>query len=133
MPNTRRKVSDHKNKLANYRRIRDTVLDAATEADAAVVDGVHDRITLRHLGFDKPIYTHSKYSYVELADRIAKKHQTVIVLTDFDAEGTLANELITVRLEERKVRVCKTCRDTIAKSLKELDITTVEGIYQLII
>jgi hypothetical protein len=58
-------------------------LDAAIDADAAVVDGVHDRETLRRLGFSKPVYTRSKYGYSELADRLAKKFSTVIVLTGF--------------------------------------------------
>jgi len=126
-------ASERKCKLESYRRIKDTILDAAVDADAVVVDGVHDRETLRRLGFSKPIYTRSKYSYSELADRVAKKFSTVIVLTDFDSEGELANLLISKLLEERNVRVCKACRDAIGASLKEVNLTTVEGIYRLII
>jgi hypothetical protein len=79
MPNN---ASERKSKLESYRRIKDTVLDAAIDADAAVVDGVHDRETLRRLGFSKPVYTRSKYSYSEFADRLAKKFSTVIISTD---------------------------------------------------
>ena len=126
-------ASERKSKLDSYRRIKDTVLDAAIDADAAVVDGVHDRETLRRLGFIKPVYTRSKYCYSELADRLAKKFSTVIVLTYFDVEGELANVLISRFLEERNVRVLKTCRNKVGASLKEVDLTTVEGIYRLII
>lgn len=126
-------ASDRKIKLSNYRRIKDTILDATIDVDAVIVDGVHDRITLRHLGFNKPVYTRSKYAYRELADRVAKKFSTALVLTDFDSEGTLANELISKLLEERNVKVCKACREAIAVALREVNITTVEGIYKLMI
>jgi 5S rRNA maturation endonuclease (ribonuclease M5) len=122
-----------RSKFEGYRRIKDCVLDATVEVDAAIVDGVHDRMTLRHLGFSKPVYTRSKYSYRELADRLAKKYSTVIVLTDFDAEGTLANELISRLLEKRNVRVCRACRDAVAAALKKVNVSTIEGIYRLIV
>lgn len=124
---------DRKKKFAIYCKVVDTVLDATVDVDAVVVDGVHDRATLRRIGFIKPVYTRSKYTYTELADRVAKKFQSVAVLTDFDAEGVLANQLITALLEERAVRVCKECRDSIAAALKDVDIATIEGIYRLII
>jgi 5S rRNA maturation endonuclease (ribonuclease M5) len=128
-----KKVSESKRKLENYCKIRNNILDATICADAAVVDGVHDRETLRRLGFSKPVFTRSKYSYSELVDRLAKKFSTVIILTDFDAEGELANVLIGRLLEERNVRVLKACRNTVGVSLKEVNTTTVEGIYKLII
>jgi 5S rRNA maturation endonuclease (ribonuclease M5) len=124
---------NRKKKFASYCKVVDTVLDATADVDAVVVDGVHDRETLRRIGFMKPAYTRSKYTYTELADRVAKKFEAVAVLTDFDAEGDLANQLITALLEERAVKVCKVCRDSIGAALKEVDIATIEGIYRLII
>jgi 5S rRNA maturation endonuclease (ribonuclease M5) len=126
-------ASERKSKFESYRRIKDAILDATISADAAVVDGVHDRETLRRLGFSKPVYTRSKYGFSELADRLAKKFSTVIVLTDFIAEGELTNVLISRFLEERNVTVLKACRNAVGTSLKEVDLTTVEGIYRLII
>jgi hypothetical protein len=67
--------SEERTRLERYRRIREVVLDIDFEVDAAIVDGVHDRETLRHLGFGKPIFTRYKYTYVELADRIARSTQ----------------------------------------------------------
>jgi len=108
-------------------------LDFASDVDVAIVDGVHDRETLRRIGFVKPVFTRSKYPYLQLADRIARKYSSVVILTDFDAEGKLANEILDKLLDERGVRVCKSCRETVEILLKEEKITTIEGIYRLLI
>jgi len=79
----------------------------------AIVDGAHDRKTLRHLGFHNPVFTRSEHSYLELSNKIAKKYRTVVVLTDFDDEGKQANKMISRLLEERNVEVCKSCRETL--------------------
>jgi 5S rRNA maturation endonuclease (ribonuclease M5) len=97
------------------------------------VDGVHDRETLRHLGFVNPIFTRSRYTYIELADRIARRYSRVAVLTDFDNEGKVADEKLSKLLKERKVKVCKSCRKTLEALLKDEKITSIEGIYGLLI
>ena len=99
----------------------------------AIVDGADDKKTLRHLGFDNPVFTRSEHSYLELVDKIAKKYQTVAVLTDFDEEGKLANGKLTRLLLERNIRVCESCRETLGTLLNEENIATIEGIYQLLI
>ncbi len=94
---------------------------------------MHDKKTLRHLGFDNPVFTRSEHPYLELADKIAKRYITVAVLTDFDEEGKLANERLTTLLLERNIKVCGSCRETLETLLKGEGIATIEGIYQSLI
>lgn len=122
-----------KAKLEKYRRIQNVILDIGAEVDVSIVDGADDKKTLRHLGFNKAVFTRSEHSYLELADKISKKYKTVAVLTDFDSEGMLANERLTQLLLERKIKVCMSCRETLGTLLKEESIATIEGIYQLLI
>ncbi len=126
------KTQEEDEKRKKYRRIKDLILEIRSAVDAAVVDGVHDRKTLKHLGFDAPVFTRSELSYIELADIIAKKFSTVAILTDFDEEGKRANETLNRLFEERQIKVCHTCRENLETLLKQEKITTIEGIYGLI-
>jgi hypothetical protein len=54
-------------------------------------------------------------------------------LTDFDDEGKVADEKISKLLKERNVQVCLSCRKTLEALLKDEKITTIEGIYGLLI
>jgi 5S rRNA maturation endonuclease (ribonuclease M5) len=120
-------------KQKKYRKIRDLILEIYSAVDAAVVDGAHDRKTLKHLGFDAPVFTRSELSYVDLADLIAKKFSTVAILTDFDEEGKRANETLNRLFEQRQIKVCHSCRENLEALLKQEKITTIEGIYSLIV
>lgn len=122
-----------KTKLEKYRRIQNVILDIRAEVDIAIVDGADDKKTLKHLGFDNPVFTRSEHSYLVLANKIAKRYKIVAVLTDFDEEGKLANDRLTKLLLERNVQVCTSCRETLETVLKVANLTTVEGIYQLLI
>jgi len=122
-----------KTKLEKYRRIQNAILDIGSEVDVAIVDGADDKKTLKHLGFDGPVFTRSEHTYLELVDKIAKRYKTVAVLTDFDEEGKFADERLAKLLLEKKLKVCRSCRETLGALLKEESIATIEGIYQLLI
>lgn len=122
-----------KPRFGAYRRIREVLLDAAASVDAFIVDGADDRRALRHLGLRNPVFTRSQRPYPALAEAIAKRYRSVAVLTDFDLEGELANQKLTRLLQAKGLRICGTCRETLKTLLAEERITTIEGIYQLLI
>ncbi len=120
-------------KAKKHHRIRERILKINSEVDTAIVDGVHDKKTLKRLGFDAPMFTRSELQYVELADLIAKRFSTVAILTDFDEEGKRANETLNRLFEQRHIKVCHVCRESLETILKEEKIITIEGIYSLIV
>lgn len=99
--------------------------------DAVLVEGAQDEKTLRHLGFKKPIFRCSKRSHNDLVDFIADKFSTIVILTDFDEEGTFLNKRLLTFLEEKGVQVDRFFRKRIFKLLRIVNIFTIEGIYNL--
>lgn len=70
---------------------------------ALVVEGAHDRKTLRFLGCRMPILLCSSYSQETLADIITQKFCNVVILTDFDEQGKLINTKMSKLLERKGI------------------------------
>jgi len=124
--------SQEEAKREKFRKIKDLILEIGSTVDTAVVDGVHDQKTLKHMGFEAPVFTRSELPYIDLADLIAKKFKTVVILTDFDEEGENANRTLSRLLEQKQIKVCRSCRENLEVLLKQEKISTIEGIYGLI-
>jgi len=99
--------------------------------DAVVVEGPHDKKTLKLLGYKKPILICSKPSHNELADLVTKKFSNVVILTDFDEQGTLLNKRLSKLIEKGGVKVDRFYRRRFQKLFKEARISTIEGIYSI--
>jgi 5S rRNA maturation endonuclease (ribonuclease M5) len=103
----------------------------ALYVDAVLVEGMQDEKTLQHLGFKKPILRCSKQPHNDLVDLIADKFSAIVILTDFDEEGTFLNKRFVKLLEEKGVQVDRFYRKRIFKLLRNVNIFTIEGIYNL--
>jgi 5S rRNA maturation endonuclease (ribonuclease M5) len=91
-----------------------TGLDRKYQSLLVVVEGRQDEHALRHFGMKSEIVrTQSRLGRPELVDRIAeiagKEHQ-VLILTDFDREGSEVCGFLQRELELHKVKVLRGLR-----------------------
>jgi len=99
--------------------------------EGVIVEGTHDKKTLRFLGYEGPILTCSRSSLVELVEFAAKRFRKIVVLTDFDEAGEILGKNISGLLTNRKVKVDDFYRRMFRRLLKIARISTIEGIYRL--
>jgi len=127
-----RATNEERQKHEVYRELEELASEMNYYVDAVVVEGPHDKKTLKLLGYKKPILTCSKRSHNDLADLVAEKNSNVVVLTDFDEQGTLLNRKLSKLFEKRGVKVDRFYRRSFQRLLKKLRISTIEGIYSII-
>ena len=118
-------------KYETYRELEALASEMNYTVNAVVVEGPHDKKTLTLLGYKKPILLCSKRSHSDLVDLVAKEYSNVVVLTDFDEEGTSINKRLSQLFEERGVKVDRFYRGRFLKLLKEARVSTIEGIYSI--
>lgn len=114
-----------------YRKLEDRISEMNCTVDAVVVEGLHDKKTLRLLGYNRPILLCSKISNVDLTDLTAKKFSNVAILTDFDEQGRTLNKRLTSLFEQRGLKVARFYRESFQKLLKEAKVATIKGIYRI--
>jgi 5S rRNA maturation endonuclease (ribonuclease M5) len=78
-----------------YKELEELASEMNYNIDAVMVEGPHDKKTLRLLGYKKPILLCSKLLHTELSDLVAKKFSNVVILTDFDKQGNSLNRRLT--------------------------------------
>lgn len=127
-----RVTNEERQKHEVFRELEELASEMNHYVDAVVVEGPHDKKTLKLLGYKKPILTCSKQSHNDLADLVAKKKSNVVILTDFDEQGTLLNRRLSKLFEKRGVKVDRFYRRSFQRLLKKLRISTIEGIYSII-
>ncbi|UCH02538.1 MAG: hypothetical protein JSV20_01755 [Candidatus Bathyarchaeota archaeon] len=114
-----------------YKELENLISKMNYDVDAAIVEGPHDKKTLKLLGYTKPILICSKRSHNELVDLIAKRYPRIVVLTDFDEQGVILNKKLSDLFEKRGVKVDRFYRTKFLKLLKAVRISTIEGIYSI--
>jgi len=124
--------NEERQKHEVFRELEELAFEMNYYVDTVVVEGPHDKKTLKLLGYKKPILTCSKRSHNDLADLVAKKNSNVVILTDFDEQGTLLNRRLSKLFEKRGVKVDRFYRRSFQRLLKKLRISTIEGIYSII-
>ena len=114
-----------------FRELEELSSEMNYNVEAVLVEGPHDKKTLRLLGYKKPVLTCHRLSLSELTDLVAKKFSKVVVLTDFDEEGTFLNKKLSQLLERRGVKVDPFYRRTFQRLLKQARVSTIEGAYRI--
>ncbi len=127
-----RATNEERQKHEVYRELEELASEMNYYVDAVVVEGPHDKKTLKLLGYKKHILTCSKRSHNDLADLVSEKNSNVVVLTDFDEQGTLLNRRLSKLFEKRGVKVDRFYRRSFQRLFKKLRIATIEGIYSII-
>ncbi len=124
--------NEERQKHEVFRELEELASEMNHYVDAVVVEGPHDKKTLKLLGYKKLILTCSKRSYNDLADLVAKKKSNVVILTDFDEQGTLLNRRLSKLFEKRGVKIDRFYRRSFQRLLKRVRISTIEGVYSII-
>ena len=127
-----------KNKDEDWNKLRELYIeleDLAAEmnyaVDAIVVEGPHDKKTVRNLGYKNPIILCSQISKNKLADYAAEKFANIVILTDFDDEGNFLNKKLLTLFERKRLKVSRFYRRKFYKLLRKARMTTIEGIYNI--
>ncbi len=107
--------------------------DAEERVDLIIVEGVRDVEALRALRYENRIEIrgHIGASDHDLARRIARKGNKVLVLMDFDEKGTKIAERISFLLESEGVIVERELRRKFNQMMGVLGVKTIESLDDL--
>lgn len=114
-----------------YKELENLATKMNYSIDSIIVEGSHDKKTLRALGYKKAILVGSKISLIKLANFTAKRFTKMVVLTDFDEEGEIRARKLSRLLANRNIEVKEFYRSRFRKLLKTSKLSTIEGIYRL--
>lgn len=116
-------------------RITELIKEMDVYVEAVIVEGAHDEITLRTLGFKRPIikYAALKVNEAVLVTNIADKYadRVIAVLTDFDSNGEATCKRLTAKLQSLGVKVDSFYRRRLKDLLRPIGINAIESIYSL--
>ena len=120
-------------KIQAYKELEALAVEMNFTIDAIIVEGPHDKKTLKILGFKKPIIkcSRTRLSHIEIADYVSKNFSKITILTDFDEEGRKLNKKLKKHLERKDVKIEELYRRKFWRLLKEVGILTLESIYGL--
>lgn len=101
-----------------------------TYTDLIIVEGPRDLESLISLGFRSniEILSHTGIGDYELAEIIASKYSSVLILTDFDEEGLILNQKFAKILELKGVKVEKNLRKKFRKLMSMICVYTIEAL-----
>jgi len=88
---------------------------ATVKKEAVIVEGKKDYVALEQLGFKNIININKGKALFAVAEDIAMKHRSVIILSDFDRKGKEICAKLTKMLEDRHVKVNKKARRLLKK------------------
>ncbi|HDN63299.1 MAG TPA: hypothetical protein ENF56_04990 [Candidatus Bathyarchaeota archaeon] len=123
---------EERRKLEIYRDLESLAYEMNLTLDAVIVEGSHDKATLKSLGFKIPILQVScGRTFNQIVDDMVEKFKKVAILTDFDEEGERISRKLTELMERGGVKVDSFYRNSFKKLMKEAGLTTLESIYTL--
>lgn len=97
--------------------------------EVVIVEGSRDLDALRRLGFNGHVETYSRVGISD-ADMIERLtiYNNVLILTDFDREGRLLNNMLSNLLERRGVKIEKRLRRAMGRLMAVLGVYAIEAI-----
>ena len=98
-------------------------------SDLAIVEGPHDKKTLRYLGYKGAIIEVSKKTLDDLIKVIEDKYNKIVILTDFDEEGERMKNQLEEGIKDKEVKILTELRKEVKEALAELSVDSIEGIY----
>lgn len=117
-----------------FERIQEVLEDLAERNERApvVVEGERDVRALRALGLEGPIVSlHQGISVFHLCERLARDHEEVVILTDWDARGGQLSRLLREGLAANGVRYDGDLRARLAVLCRK-EIKAVEDLHNLV-
>ena len=104
--------------------------EAHNYVDVILVEGIRDVSSLRSLGCTAEIevLSHTGVSDHELAEEIASKYHSILILTDFDEEGLNLNQRFCSILERTGAKVEVELRRWIARLMARIGVYAIESL-----
>jgi len=104
--------------------------DLHNYVDVVLVEGLRDVESVKALGCvsDIEVLSHSGVNDFDLAEEIAGKFRSVLVLTDFDEEGLNLNHRFTSLLEHTDIRVETGIRRHIGRLMARIGVYAIEAL-----
>jgi len=101
--------------------------------DVVVVEGPRDVESLRRLGYAGEIVTCAATGVndYDLMTEVSTRHSSVLILTDFDQEGTMLNKRFDEILEHEGVKVERGLRRMVGRLTASLGIYAIESVDNL--
>ncbi|MBS7651937.1 MAG: toprim domain-containing protein [Candidatus Bathyarchaeia archaeon] len=107
--------------------------EAEEIVDTVLVEGARDVEALKSLGYRGQIEVISRHeAQIDLAEEVAERCRTVLILSDFDREGRRINREMLLLLESRGVRVEADMRRRIGRLMATLGTRAVEDLDNLV-
>lgn len=89
-------IEVYRGRLERVEELLSELLEAAEKGAIIIVEGKRDVLSLKKLGIDGNFELATRGSLLNFSERIARRSQDIIVLTDWDRRG----ELLAVKLSE---------------------------------
>ena len=119
-------------KLEIYRELERLAEEMNSVIDVVIVEGQHDRKTLRALGYRMRIILSSgRLTYGQIVERSVGRFSRIAILTDFDEEGERMSLILKSLLERRGTKVDQFYRNRFRDMLRKAGLTTLESIFKL--
>ncbi|OGD44207.1 hypothetical protein A3K69_07355 [Candidatus Bathyarchaeota archaeon RBG_16_57_9] len=111
-------------------RLKLLLSEVERSVDLVLVEGPRDVEALRYLGYAGEVATCNRFCVndAELAETISSENERVLVLTDFDEEGSELNTRFSELLEHMGVTVEKAFRGEVARLMAALEVYVVEAL-----
>ena len=111
-------------------RLTKLLTELASNVDLILVEGPRDVAALRTMMYSGDVATCSRFRVndAELAEMIAADYRSVLVLTDFDQEGSELNAKLSELLEHMGVVVERGFRADVGRIMAVLGVREVEAL-----
>jgi len=104
--------------------------EAHNYVDVIIVEGIRDVSALRSLGCvaEIEVLSHTGVSDHDLADEIASKYDSILILTDFDEEGLNLNQRFCSIFERTGAKVETGLRRWFARLMARIGVYAIESL-----
>jgi 5S rRNA maturation endonuclease (ribonuclease M5) len=121
--------ASHQRKVA-LEELSSTLKEIHNYVDVILVEGLRDADSLKALGYSENIETlnHPGVNDYDLADRIASRYSSVLVLTDFDEEGLALNKRFSTLLEHKGVKIEYGTRNRVGRLMAMIGVYAIESL-----
>jgi len=108
--------------------------EAHNYVDVIIVEGIRDVSSLKTLGCETviEILSHAGVSDYELAEQIAVKYNSILILTDFDEEGLKLYQKFSRILERNGVKVETSLRHWISRLMAKIGVYAIESLDNIL-
>ncbi|MFB6193290.1 MAG: hypothetical protein ABEK00_03485 [Candidatus Nanohaloarchaea archaeon] len=118
-------------KFKERKRLEAEVEKLDRDVDAAIVEGLSDKIALRRLGFKSKIFLSAERTVEDLVEDVSRGADRAVILTDFDEPGKQQHREISQALNQ-EIDVLHDSRKEFGALLTSSGRRTIEAVHPLL-